>query len=225
MQPSASRQMPSGGTPSAQTRRLDRAPSSAMSKAVSRAAGREHLVELGEVEVDRVDVDVAASVSGDLAPSERRDVAEIGVLDARPVALDPNQLGSPDEHPSVREPVRRPTEPSGPSSTTSLEPPRSTATICLVPQFENHGRSSCQRGDSGMARPPSSTRGCMRPPSSCLPNETRRTAKSHRSALIQENVGVEPGRRPRLGRVRANEVALALWQPVDDQLVAVLEEP
>ena len=38
MQPSASRQMPSGPTPSAQTRRFDNVPSSAMSKAVSRAA-------------------------------------------------------------------------------------------------------------------------------------------------------------------------------------------
>jgi hypothetical protein len=38
MHPSVSRQMPSGPTPSAQTRRFDRVPSSAMSKAVSRAA-------------------------------------------------------------------------------------------------------------------------------------------------------------------------------------------
>ena len=37
MQPSASRQMPSGPTPSAQTRRLDSVPSSAMSKAVGAA--------------------------------------------------------------------------------------------------------------------------------------------------------------------------------------------
>lgn len=36
MQPSASRQMPSGPTPSAQTRRFDSVPSAAMSKAVSR---------------------------------------------------------------------------------------------------------------------------------------------------------------------------------------------
>jgi hypothetical protein len=43
-------------------------------------------------------------------------------------------------------------------------PSRSTATICLVPQFENHRRPSCHRGDSGMARPSSSTRGCMGPP-------------------------------------------------------------
>ena len=38
IQPSASRQMPSGPTPSAHTRRFDKAPSAAMSKAVSRAA-------------------------------------------------------------------------------------------------------------------------------------------------------------------------------------------
>jgi hypothetical protein len=38
MQRSASRQMPSGPTPSAQTRRFDKVPSAAMSKAVSRAA-------------------------------------------------------------------------------------------------------------------------------------------------------------------------------------------
>ena len=157
MQPSASRQMPSGPTPSAQTRRFDKVPSSAMSKAVRRAAkdsattsvllsgvitmpfgkassfatsraspsGRderdlagclaagEHVVELGEVEVDRVDVDVAASVDGDLAPAVRRDVAEIGVPDARPVGLDADQLRAGDEHASVREPVRRPTEPLG----------------------------------------------------------------------------------------------------------------
>ena len=52
--------------------------------------------------------------------------------------------------------------PSGPSPTTSLVPSRSTATICLVPQFENHSRPSCQRGDSGMAKPSSNTRVCMR---------------------------------------------------------------
>ena len=38
MQPSASRQMPSGPTPSAQIRRFERVPSSAMSNAVSREA-------------------------------------------------------------------------------------------------------------------------------------------------------------------------------------------
>jgi hypothetical protein len=38
MQPSASRQMPSGPTPSAQIRRFERAPSCSMSNAVSRAA-------------------------------------------------------------------------------------------------------------------------------------------------------------------------------------------
>ena len=77
------------------------------------SAGREHLVELGKVEVDRVDVDVAASVDGDLAPPEPRDVAEIGVADARPVGLDPDQLRARDEHPSVRQPVGRPAESIG----------------------------------------------------------------------------------------------------------------
>jgi hypothetical protein len=76
------------------------------------AAGQ-HLVELGEVEVDRVDVDVAAPVDGDLAPPEPRDVAEIGVPDARPVGLDPDQLRARYEQASVREPVRRPTESIG----------------------------------------------------------------------------------------------------------------
>jgi hypothetical protein len=67
-------------------------------------------VELGEVEVDRVDVDVAAPVHGDLAPAELRDVAEIGVPDARPVGLDPDQLRTRQEQAAVRKPVRRPTE-------------------------------------------------------------------------------------------------------------------
>ena len=136
MQPSASRQMPSGPTPSAQTRRFDRVPSSAMSNAVSRAANdsatmsvllsgvmtmpfgnaislgdladvavrrdqrdlagrlsaRQHVVEVGEVEVDRVDVDVAAPVDRHLAPAVRRDVAEIGMPDAGAVGLDADQL-------------------------------------------------------------------------------------------------------------------------------------
>jgi hypothetical protein len=39
---------------------------------------------------------------------ERRDVAEIGVPDVRPVKLDPDQLGAGDEHPSVGEPVSSP---------------------------------------------------------------------------------------------------------------------
>jgi hypothetical protein len=54
---------------------------------------------------------------------------------------------------------------------------------------------------------------------------TRRTAKTHRSGLIQQASAGSPGRRPRLRHGRANEVALALRQRVDDQLVAVLEEP
>src|SRR5439155_25645639 len=58
-------------------------------------AASEHLVELGEVEVDRVDVDVATPVDGDLAPPERPDVAEIGVPDARPVGLDPGSTPGP----------------------------------------------------------------------------------------------------------------------------------
>ena len=51
--------------------------------------------------------------------------------------------------------------PSGPRPITSLLPSRSTATISSAPQLENHSRPSCQRGDSGIARPLSSTRGCM----------------------------------------------------------------
>jgi hypothetical protein len=70
-------------------------------------------VELAEVEVDRVDVDVAAPVDGDLAPPEPRDVAEIRVPDARPVGLDPDQLRACDEQAAVRKPVRRPAESIG----------------------------------------------------------------------------------------------------------------
>src|SRR5438067_6991780 len=36
---------------------------------------------------------------------------------------------------------------------TSLLPSRSTATISCAPQFENHRRPSCQRGDSPTTRP------------------------------------------------------------------------
>ena len=161
MQPSASRQMPSGPIPSAQTRRFDSVPSSAMSKAVRRAANdsatierlvvrrddhavregdlardlaclavgrderdlaeclaaREHLVELGEVEVDRVDVDVAASVDGQLAPAVRRDVAEIGVRGRATRRARPGSAPAPVT--SIRpsgKPVRRPAEPVGPFS-------------------------------------------------------------------------------------------------------------
>src|SRR5215207_5827580 len=74
-------------------------------------AAREHLVELGKVEVDRVHVDVAAPIDGDLTPTERRYVVEIGVSDARSVGLDPDQLRARDEQTSVWEPVRRPPEP------------------------------------------------------------------------------------------------------------------
>jgi hypothetical protein len=157
MQPSASRQIPSGPTPAAQTRPVrqcavvaDVEGGQACGKGLGedkrlvvrrddhavrererardlaglalrrderdlagRSAAGEHLVELFEVEVDRVDVGVAPSVDGDLAPPERRDVAQIGVPDARSVRLDPDQLLARDEHPSVREPVRRPAESIG----------------------------------------------------------------------------------------------------------------
>jgi hypothetical protein len=51
--------------------------------------------------------------------------------------------------------------PSGPRPATSLLPSRSTATISPVPQFENHKRPSCHRGDSPVASPSRSTRGSM----------------------------------------------------------------
>ena len=82
------------------------------------------------------------------------------------------------------------------------------------------------------------TRGeCLRRPISvgcvarCCP--TRRQLAAAQGALKEglsvgadpANVGGSPGRRPRLRRTRANVVALAFRQPVDDQLVAVLDEP
>src|SRR5262249_8487460 len=76
-------------------------------------ATAEHVVELGEVEVDGVDVDVAAPVDGDLAPAERRDVAKVGVPDARAVGLDPDQLSARDQQASIWKPVRRPTKSVG----------------------------------------------------------------------------------------------------------------
>ena len=138
-------QMPSPVT-SAQTRRFERLPSSAMSKAVSRAANdsatisvplsgvtampfgnarpsatsravavgrdqrdlarrlaaREDLAEVREVEVERVDVDVAAPVDGQLAPAVRRDVPQVGVADPRAIGLDADQLGAGDEHAARR---------------------------------------------------------------------------------------------------------------------------
>ena len=60
------------------------------------SAAREHIVELGEVEVDRVHIDVGTPVDSDLVPPVRRDVAEVGVSDARPVGLDPDQLRAGD---------------------------------------------------------------------------------------------------------------------------------
>src|SRR5215213_1737588 len=38
-------------------------------------------------------------------------------------------------------------------ATTSLLPSRSTATISCAPQFANHSRPSCQRGDSPITSP------------------------------------------------------------------------
>ena len=76
-----------------------------------------------------------------------------------------DQLRAGDEQDvRVRGPSSSPTRARpGPSPTTSLLPSKSTATrICLVPQFENHSRPSCQRGDSGIAKPSSNTRICMR---------------------------------------------------------------
>ena len=46
-----------------------------------RLPAREDGLEVGEVEVERVDVDVAASVDGHLAPAVRREVAQIGMPD------------------------------------------------------------------------------------------------------------------------------------------------
>jgi hypothetical protein len=43
----------------------------------------------------------------------KRDVAEIGVADAGAGGLDADQLRARDEHPSVREPYRGPTESVG----------------------------------------------------------------------------------------------------------------
>ena len=70
------------------------------------------VVEVREVEVDRVDIDVAAAVDGHLAPAVWRDGAQLGVPDTGSVGLHPHQLGAGDEHASVREPVRRPAAPT-----------------------------------------------------------------------------------------------------------------
>ena len=51
--------------------------------------------------------------------------------------------------------------PSGPWPTISLAPWTSTARISPVPQWANHNRFSCHRGDSTMARPSSSTFGSI----------------------------------------------------------------
>jgi len=97
--------------------------------------------------------------------------------------------------------------PSGPSSTTSLLPSRSTATICLVPQFENHRRSSCHRGDSGMASPSSSTRGCKGSPSSRSTIQTTNTAVGSPPPLRKRSVLVtnDPRRVRQVTRELATE--------------------
>src|SRR5215471_2075294 len=51
--------------------------------------------------------------------------------------------------------------PDGPRAMTRALPSRSTATISGVPQCGNHRRPSCQRGDSTMVSPSSSTRVLM----------------------------------------------------------------
>jgi hypothetical protein len=63
---------------------------------------REDVVEGGEIEVDRVDVHVAAAVHGELVPPVGRDVTEIGVPYARAVRLHADQFLTGDEHPPVR---------------------------------------------------------------------------------------------------------------------------
>src|SRR5262245_60113528 len=65
----------------------------------------------------------------------------------------------------------------------------------------------------------------MRPPSSLYRYRGGKDGKAHRLALIRQASAVRPGRRLRLRAAGANEGTLALGQPVDDQFVAVLEEP
>src|ERR687892_11081 len=68
----------------------------------------EDVVEVREVEVDRIDVDVAASVDGDLAPAVWGDVTQVGVPDARSVGFHADQIVASDERASIQEPVGAP---------------------------------------------------------------------------------------------------------------------
>ena len=116
-----------------------------------------------EVEADAVDVGVAAAVHDDLVPA---------VVGDRPlrsawVTIDPS--GSLRSQPLC--PVDRAGGRRAASRSTNGEavpdrgprprccPRRSTATISCVPQWANHRRSSCQRGDSPITRP-GQTRTC-----------------------------------------------------------------
>jgi hypothetical protein len=119
--------MPSGPTGSAHARRFERLQSGAMSNAVSYwangsatirltgdlasipvgrrqcdlagcTAGGEEVVEVGEVEVDRVDVYVAAAFHAELVPAVGRDVIELGVPCARTVGRHADQFFSGDKH-------------------------------------------------------------------------------------------------------------------------------
>src|SRR6478735_6812488 len=78
------------------------------------------------------------------------------------------------KRPSGSHPMEWP-RPDGPLATTWALPSRSTATMSGVPQCGNHKRPSCQRGDSPMARPLSSTRVSMlsRVMASLLPSPVR----------------------------------------------------
>ena len=124
------------------------------------------LVRLGaEKGVRRKDVDRAGRPrrTARLRGARRVPRLQIGVPDPASVGLDADQLAAADEHPAVASQLTASRRPSGPLSTTSLMPSRSSATISSCPtsrdcagqlgrvqQAGHRAWGSCRKCDSSL---------------------------------------------------------------------------